>query len=159
MSQDGNRLEQRLQITLELLRGQSTMTLSTCDEAGWAQATPLFYYVDDGLTLYWFSAAKSAHSKHVLREPRVAAAVFVPTEYWKEIRGVQMRGHVSVVTGAMRRKITALYRERFGLGTMFRLIMPRSLLFRFQPTWIRYLDNAKGIGHKFEVSLAERTTA
>jgi uncharacterized protein YhbP (UPF0306 family) len=129
------------------------MTLSTCDDAGWPQATPLFYYVDDDLDLYWFSSMRSAHSKHVVREPRVAVTVFKPTEHWQDICGVQMRGDVVDVSGPTRKKITALYCERFQLGAVFGLTITRSRLFRFRPSWIRYLDNAKGLGFKFEVTL------
>jgi uncharacterized protein len=129
------------------------MTLSTSDDAGWPQATPLFYYVDDELGLYWFSSARSAHSKDVAREPRVAVAVFKPTQHWQEICGVQMRGTASEISGPKRKAITALYRERFNLGTLFGLTITRSRLFRFQPSWFRYLDNAQGMGFKFEVAL------
>ena len=156
MSQDDNRLEPRLRVVLALLRGQSTMMLSTCDDAGWPQATPLFYYVDDDLGLYWYSAAHSAHSKHVSREGRAAVAVSVPTEHWREICGVQMRGEVSVITGQARNTINGLFCGRFDLGATFRLIMTQSRLFRFQPSWIRYLDNTKGLGYKFEINLPGR---
>lgn len=158
MNGEDDHVEPRLRLVLALLRSQSTMMLSTCDDAGWPQATPLFYYVDDDLGLYWFSAAHSAHSRHVLREPRVAVAVSVPTEHWREIRGVQMRGEVSVITGQTRNTIKALYFGRFDLGAMFRLAMAQSLLFRFQPSWIRYLDNSKGVGYKFEITLPARTS-
>ena len=157
LTQDDNPLEPRLRIVLALLRSQSTMMLSTCDDAGWPQATPLFYYVDDDLGLHWFSADHSAHSKHILRERRVAVAVSVPTEHWREIRGVQMRGDVSVITGQARKTISGLFCARFDLGAMFRLVMMQSRLFQFQPAWIRYLDNTKGLGYKFEVNLPGQT--
>jgi uncharacterized protein len=148
-----DQFEPRLRLATELLRSQSTMILSTCDDAGWPQATPLFYYVDDDLGLHWFSSPRSAHSKHVGREPRVAVAVFKPTGHWQEICGVQMRGDAVEISGPMRKTITALYRERFQLGAIFGLTITRSRLFRFRPSWIRYLDNARGLGFKFEVTL------
>lgn len=159
LNQGDGRMELRLGVVLALLRSQSTMMLSTCDDAGWPQATPLFYYVDDDLGLCWFSAAHSAHSKHILRERRVAVAVSVPTEDWRQIRGVQMRGEVSVVSGKARGTIDGLFCARFDLGATFRLIMTQSRLFRFQPSWIRYLDNTKRPGYKFEINLPGRTNA
>jgi len=144
---------------LALLRGQSTLTLATCDDAGWPQATPLFYYVDDDLGLYWFSAEHSAHSRHIARDPRVAVAVSVPTEHWREIRGVQMRGEVCVVSGPERQTIKALYCGRFDLGAAFRLVMMQSTMFRFQPSWVRYLDNTRGLGYKFEISVPDRAAS
>lgn len=153
MSADDHSPELRLQLVAAFLRSHSTMMLSTCDADGWPQVTPLFYYVGDDLGLYWFSSRRSAHSRQVVREPRVAVAVSNATEHWQEIRGVQMRGEALVVSGEIRKKIAAQYRDRFHLGAMFSLVMAQSSLFRFQPSWIRYLDNAKGMGYKFEVTL------
>jgi uncharacterized protein len=143
----------RIEQVAALLRSQSTLTLSTCGEDGWPQATPLFYYLDDDLTLYWFSSPRSAHSRQVLRERRGAVAVCRPTEDWREIRGVQMRGDVSVITGPMRKRITTLYCERFRLGPAFGLMIMKHRLFGFRPAWIRYLDNGEGLGYKFEIAL------
>ena len=113
MRKDDQGQESRLQLVAALLRSQSTLTLSTCDEDGWPHATPLFYHLHDDMRLYWFSSPRSAHSRHVLREPRVAVAVSRQTEQWREIRGVQMRGEVSVVAGRMRKTVTTAYCERF----------------------------------------------
>ena len=153
MTEEGREQESRLQLVVALLRAQSTLTLSTCDDDGWPQATPLFYHLHDDLRLYWFSSSRSAHSRHVLREPRVAVSVSWPTEQWREIRGVQMRGEVSIIAGQMRKKVTAAYCDRFHLGSMFGLAIMKSRLFGFQPSWIRYVDNAKGLGYKFEFDL------
>jgi uncharacterized protein len=156
---DDRSVEARVKIALELLRSQSTMTLSTCDDGGWPQATPLFYYVDDVVGLHWFSSAHSAHSRHIARDPHVGVAVFVPTEHWRAIRGVQMRGEVSLVTGEARRTVRALFCERFELGATFRLAMMQSRLFRFTPSWIRYIDNARGVGYRFEITLPGQAAA
>lgn len=153
MREDDQGQESRLQLVAALLRSQSTLTLSTCDEDGWPHATPLFYHLHDDMRLYWFSSPQSVHSRHISREPRVAVAVSRPTEQWREIRGVQMHGDVTVVAGQMRKTVTASYCERFHLGAMFGLAIMKSRLFGFQPSWIRYLDNAKGLGYKFEITL------
>ncbi len=159
MSFDDHSTESRLEIALGLLRSQSTMTLSTCDDDGWPQATPLFYYVDDDLGLHWFSSARSAHSRHIARDPHVAVAVYAPTEHWREIRGLQMRGEVSTVSDRTRKTIRTLFCRRFALGAGFRVALMRSRLFRFRPSWIRYIDNARGMGCKFEVILPKPATA
>jgi len=57
------------------------------------------------------------------------------------------------VRRARRRPIAELYTERFQLGTLFQLGISRSTLFCFRPSWIRYIDNSKRFGYKFEISL------
>jgi uncharacterized protein len=153
LNSGGDRLDPRLPEVAELLRSQSTMTLSTCDDAGWPQSAPVFYYAGDDLDLYWFSSLRSAHSKSLMRDRRVAVSVFRPTDAWQEICGAQMRGEAVEIGGPARRAIVPLYRERFRLGAGFSLTISRSRLFCFRPSWIRYLDNAKGLGFKFEVTL------
>jgi uncharacterized protein YhbP (UPF0306 family) len=143
-----------LQAVDELLRSQSTMVLSTCDGAGQAHATPLFYLSGAELELYWFSSRTSLHSRNVEVVPEVSAAIHVPTERWQEIRGVLMRGSVERVTNRLRRKeISREYRERFQLGDLFGVAMARSSLYVLRPRWIRYLDNTRHFGFKFETDL------
>lgn len=137
------------------LRSQNTMTLSTCDESGWPQATPLFYIVDEDMRLYWVSSLSSAHSHQLAREPRAAVSIYRPTDDWKKICGVQMRGDVTRVVPKQKRKtITDVYCSRFNLGIFFRPIISRSALFYFIPSWIRYIDNERQFGYKFELILS-----
>jgi len=121
----------------------------------------LFYLAvhlgNDALRLYWFSSPRSRHSRNLKRNPAAAVTVYWPTEQWREIRGVQMRGSVSLVTDPARRSsIAAAYNIRFKLGTEFRAVQARSRLYEFQPSWIRYLDNSIRFGYKFEFSPAAR---
>jgi uncharacterized protein YhbP (UPF0306 family) len=136
-----------------LLRSQSTLTLSTADGGGQPHATPLFYLIGSDCDLYWFSSPASVHSCNVAGNPEAACAVFAATANWKEICGVQMHGVVGKVADrTLRREISAAYRERFHLGNMFRLAMAKSALYRFHPYWIRYLDNTRRFGFKFEMT-------
>jgi len=67
-----------------------------------------------------------------------------------------MKGSVSEVTNReLRREITALYRQRFSLGRLFRPAMLRAGLFRFTPFRLRYTDNSHRFGFKFELQLGE----
>lgn len=137
-----------------LLRGQSTLVLSTVNPDGTPHAAPLFYLVGGHLELYWFSSASSQHSQNLSRGGTVSVAVYVATECWKEIRGVQATGTPERITDhKMRKEITRLYCERFHLGQIFRLAFARSLLYVFRPSWIRYIDNSKRFGFRSEVSL------
>jgi len=138
-----------------LLRQGSTLALATVDEQGLACVAPLFYLVDEDLNLYWLSSEKSEHSRNLLREPRVAGTVYAETDQWKQIRGVQMRGIASAVTETARRKILVdRYCQRFQLGKVFQLVIRRSTLYVFQPTFFRMIDNPASFASGFELTRA-----
>ena len=46
--------------------------------------------------------------------------------------------------------------ERFGLNEVLRAAMTRSRLYVFEPNWVRYIDNSRRFGYKFEVRIAPR---
>jgi len=142
----------QLELVARLLRQQTTLTLATTGEDGAACATPLFYLADEELSLYWLSSASSQHSLNLKRMPQAAAAVYGNAASWREIRGVQMRGAVSIVAEPERRQLLVkAYCERFKLGVLFRPAIRRSALHMFQPEFFRYIDNGRGLGAKFEL--------
>ena len=146
--------QKRLELIGALLRGQSTLSLATVDAQGMACVAPLFYIADEDLTLYWLSSPSSEHSVNLLREPRAAATVYRDTDNWKKICGVQMRGVVTQVVYTEERKLLVdRYCQRFQLGTVLRLAISQSTLYAFRPAWIRYIDNARHFGYKFETTL------
>jgi uncharacterized protein YhbP (UPF0306 family) len=133
------------------LKGQSTLALATTGADGSPQVAPLFYHCGDDLRLYWFSSTSSDHSKNAEKNSAAAVAVYLPTDRWHEIRGVQMRGKVSVVADGERRgSIQKQYTERFRLGTVFEALIARTTLYEFLPAWVRYIDNSKHVGYKVE---------
>ena len=139
------------------LKSHGTLTLSTADEDGAPQSAPLFYLADEQLRLYWLSSASSRHSRNLKQRPGVAVSVYSATEDWKDIRGVQMRGAVAVVASrSERREIIESYCARFRLDAQMNTAIARSRLYRFQPEWIRYLDNSKRFGYKFELTMGPR---
>lgn len=137
------------------LKSQSTLALATLASDGSPRVTPLFYLPEDDLRVYWFSSAASEHSRSLRRNPAAAVTVYRPTERWREIRGVQMRGTASAIGDRkLRRVIAESYAERFGLGKFLEAGMARSRLYVFQPSWIRYIDNSRRFGYRFEVRIA-----
>jgi hypothetical protein len=136
-----------------LLRAQKTLALATVGEQGEPCIAPLFYIAGQDLSLFWLSSPTSLHSRNLARSPRAAATVYRHAEKWKEIRGVQMRGSVTVITDPARRKpLIEIYCERFQLGAVFRLAIGQCDLYEFRPDFFRYLDNSKHFGYKFEFS-------
>ena len=122
----------------KLLNAQSTLALATRGADGAPYVAPLFYVADEENRLYWFSSARSAHSRNLKRDPRAAVTVYAATFEWKEIRGVQMRGTAQVVKNP---EVRRAYVARFRLGKVWQVAMARSRLYCFEPSWIRYIDN------------------
>jgi len=148
-----NKPQQHLEQVAALLREQTTFSLATTGEDGEPCVAPLFYMVGEELSLYWLSSPSSRHSRNLLKTPRAAAAVYGSAASWQEIRGVQMRGAVSIITEPKRRTaLVKAYCERFQLGSVFRLAIRRSTLFVLQPDFIRFIDNARGFGSNVELA-------
>lgn len=143
-----------LEMVTAFLESHSTLTLATISDQRVPHAAPLFYLLHEGLQLYWVSSPSSMHSLNLANSVDVSVAVYSATDRWKEIRGVQMQGKVQLVTNPRERKaVLRAYVDRFHLGTIFRLAISGSNLYKFMPFWIRYLDNSKRFGFKREIVL------
>jgi uncharacterized protein YhbP (UPF0306 family) len=148
-----DKIEKQLERIALLLGEQTTLSLATSGADGQPCVAPLFYLVDEELDLYWFSSPSSLHSRNLLRMPRAAATVYCVAQNWRGIRGVQMRGAVSVITEPERRAVlTARYGARFNLGRVLRMAVRQSVLHVLQPEFFRYLDNSRGFQSKIELS-------
>ena len=144
------------------LAGQSTLALGTVGVANRPQVAPLFFVhvfaANGALRVYWLSDPSSRHSANLSALPEAAVAVYAPVWEWREIRGVQMEGHaVPVHDVAEREHVLALYRAKFPFVTAvtFAVLVRRATLYALRVTWLRWLDNAQGFGHKREFRLPE----
>lgn len=142
----------QLELVDALLRKQTTLSLATTGGDGEPLVAPLFYIADAELSLYWQSSVGSRHSLNLARSPRAAATVYRDVSGWRQIRGVQMTGSAARVTDPRRRAaLIEAYCERFKLGRVLRLAARQSTLYAFTPEFVRYIDNAKGFGGRFEL--------
>jgi uncharacterized protein YhbP (UPF0306 family) len=148
--------QKQLETIAALLREQNTLALSTADEQGQPCVAPLYYIADDELNLSWLSSESSLHSENLRRAPIAAVAIYRPTENWKEIRGVQLRGPVTVISDTTRRRaLIKAYCKRFQLGAIFKPGISRCSLYALRPVFLRYIDNSKVFGHSFEIVVTE----
>jgi hypothetical protein len=145
-----------LETIAALLREESTLALATTDERGHPCVAPLFYIADEELTLFWLSSQSSLHSQNLKRTPMAAVTIYRHTENWKEIRGVQLRGSVTVIADPGRRRaLIETYCERFQLGVLFTAAISQCSLYALRPVYFRYIDNSRVFGHKFEIALED----
>jgi uncharacterized protein YhbP (UPF0306 family) len=152
------RTQKRIAAVYAFLCEQSTCVLSSAGKGGALHATPLFYLPEKDLDLFWLSSKSSRHSEDVAGRIDASMAIFAPTFAWKDIVGVQMEGTCSVVEGAERKPRLKAYSERFHLGTVFSIALRQSTLYRFHPRWVRYTDNRKRFGYRFEIDLADASS-
>lgn len=135
-----------------LLREGNTLSLATVNETGEPCVAPLFYIVDEELCLFWLSSETSLHSVNLKSVPRAAITIYRHAVSWKDIRGVQMRGSVTVITDTkLRRTIIKTYCQRFQLKAIFRMAISRCALYKFRPDFIRYIDNSESFAAKVEL--------
>jgi len=148
--------QKQLETITALLREQNTLALATIDEKGQPCVAPLFYIADEELTLYWLSSETSLHTRNLKHASSAAATIYRPTENWKEICGVQLHGHVTVIADPTRRSAwIKAYSERFQLGAIFKAAISQCSLYALRPVFFRYIDNSKVFGHRFEIALEE----
>ncbi len=145
----------------------NTMTLATCGSDGpWAAA--VFYAHDAGLTLYFKSDPKTRHMQDLAVLPELAATIHNDGQDWKSLRGLQISGSCSEVSGHDFPRADRCYIEKFPfLATVMehsadaeeRILADRlknTPFFQLRPHWIRLIDNARGFGHKTEIRLKQR---
>ena len=147
-------MDEKLNKIQRLLDSETTLTLSTADASFTPHSSPLFFVRGAQLQLYWFSSRRTIHSRNCARNPSASVAVYRHAATWREIRGVQMQGTVSVVAASpLRSELAGRYAERFQLSSALRLVMRHSTMYCFYPRWVRYVDNARRFGYKFELEI------
>ena len=145
-----------------MLESHSTLTLATSDGEGTWAAT-VFYASDADFNLYFVSDYRTQHARDAAAKPECAGAINADVDDWLSVKGLQLRGEVTVLDGLARANALRIYLSRFaGVKALFE--KPRdeneetiaqrlkaANLYRLRPSWIRLIDNSRWFGYKFEV--------
>ena len=145
----------------ELVAEITTLTLATMnDDTPWAAT--VFFAADGKFNLYFVSDHRTRHGRDVEINNNVAATINPDCRDWNEIKGLQLRGTISVVKGVGRAKALALYLKKFPqVDQLFRnpqdaqeeTIAQRlksANIYKITPAMIRVIDNARGFGQRDE---------
>lgn len=135
---------------LEILEETHSCTLATMDPDGSPRATPMFFAFDDQLRVYFLSDPNTAHVANLLRDERVAMGFYPDVSGWKDIRGLQMKGTATVLSPDDLDQAWEVYQARFPFLSEIPEAVEVSVLYRFQPSWVRIIDNRRGFA--FQVS-------
>ena len=84
------------QIAKDIIKNNIYLTLATTDgNLPWS--APLFYCVDDKYNFYYISQMDSLHIKHILKNPKVAFAIFDSQAPEGQGNGVQVSGKAVLI--------------------------------------------------------------
>jgi len=147
-----------------MLEAHNTLTLATCEDgAPWAAS--LFFASDKNLNLFFVSDYRTRHARHVEECSTAVAAINADCARWDEVRGLQIKGSVTIVTGLDRVNALRHYLAKFhDVKALFeapasddeRTIAERlkaANMYRLAPSWIRMIDNGRRFGFKVEYDL------
>lgn len=145
---------------LRLLKNAKTMVLAVQgDDSPWA--APVYYlFAPPGI--YFFSSPRSKHIRALSNCSRTAGAIFVESDQWQDIQGLQMTGHVEQVQGTARRlSITTRFMAKFPVArqmlatgsTPLAGLDARVGLYVFWPSEVYCTSNRSGFGRRVPVEL------
>lgn len=137
----------------QFLAAHTTLTLATLAEDGRPQAAPIFYAETDDMSLIFISEPKVRHSRNVARDGRVAAAIYADGQQWQTIRGVQLEGICTALSGEAAAAAQAVYLAKYpfiAADSMLAGLLPRVTFYKISSTWLRLIDNSRGFGYKEE---------
>lgn len=151
-------------LALALIGDRRTMVLSTrAADNPWAAPV---YYVYSAPGFYFYSSPRARHIEQGLSSLRAAAAIFIDSDRWEDIQGVQMAGVIEAVTQlAEQLKIGARFLWKFPFARPFLQSGPpeaggaprvgdKVRLYQFLPHEVYYTNNRLGFGRRIPVTLA-----
>jgi uncharacterized protein YhbP (UPF0306 family) len=148
----------------DLTEKEYTMTLSTAlRDTPWAAPV---YYVNLGFHFYFFSDPGSRHIQESQTANQAAATIFHQSNTWRDIRGVQMSGRITLLwPGLESLKALRAYLKKFPFTAEFfgsgdKLNLEgfskrfRVRLYCFRPNLVYYLDNRIRFSFRERVSFS-----
>lgn len=147
---------------LAYLRNHNVMTLATTGKMElWAAAV---FYVNDGFILYFLSASTTRHSQNIADHSGVAATIQedcrVRLEDWSTIKGIQLEGKATQISGAERARAIARYGLKYPIvGRLDQApaeivkAMSEVAWYKVVPERLYFIDNSRGLGYREEITL------
>ncbi|MBI5029800.1 MAG: pyridoxamine 5'-phosphate oxidase family protein [Chloroflexi bacterium] len=142
---------------LAYLAAHNTLTLATSHEnQPWANA---IFYANDGFTVYFVSDPKTRHADHLKQNANIAGTIQDEQKDWRLIQGIQLEGHCEEITDPIESaKALAVYAAKFPFidnlihaPKEIASAMAKARWHKINLTWIRLIDNTRGMGFKEEI--------
>ena len=148
---------------LAYMQAHNTMTLATSSgDVPWAATV---FYASNDLHLYFFSAPDSRHCQNLAANARVAVTIQEDYHDWRQIKGIQLEGAVTLVDGVLEKaKAMAVYARKYpgviklftdpGSGGFYKAFL-KVKFYCVAPQRVFYIDNEKGFGKRQELPVSE----
>jgi len=152
---NGGALRERVQA---YLAAHHVLTLATDGADGpWAAAV---FYAHEGWALYFLSAPATRHARNIARSARVSATIQEDYSDWRDIKGVQLEGTATRLSGGEEERIRSLYAAKFPFLRQ-RTEAPAAIVaalkkvgwYRLSPQRVYFIDNSVAFGHRDEIDL------
>lgn len=142
----------------EYLRSHNVATLATSNgEDVWAAAV---FYVCDGDIIYFLSSPNSRHCLNLAQNPRVAVTIQEDYSDWLDIKGVQIEGVASEISGAEEELARSLYGKKFPIVGKLAQAPAAIVKALAKVSWYKiilhrlyFIDNSVSLGHRDEIDL------
>lgn len=140
------------------LEKHNVATLATSDGVyPWAAAV---FYACDGCILYFLSSPTSRHTRNLAQNPHVALTIQEDYSDWLDIKGIQIEGIASEISGEEEQRARTLYGRKFpviGLLAQAPAAIVKALAkvrwYKIVPHKIYFIDNSLGLGNRDEIEL------
>ena len=140
------------------LAAHHVLTLATCGTDGpWAAAV---FYAHEGWTLYFLSIPASRHARNIAHSARVSAAIQENYSDWREIKGVQLEGTATRLSGGEEERVRSLYAAKFPFlgqqadaAAAIVAALKKVGWYRLSPQRVYFIDNSVAFGHRDEIDL------
>jgi len=140
---------------LAYLGAHNVMSLATVGPDGpWSAA---LFYASEGFTLYFLSGSTTRHTRNLLADARASATIQQDYRDWREIKGLQLEGRVERLPEPEKARVVKLYADKFPVTRPdqappeIAAALARIGWYRFVPSRVLFIDNARGLGHRQEV--------
>lgn len=135
-----------------------TASLATVDDHGRPHAANIQYAHDPRHCLYFVSSPESDHSRHIARRPDIALTIYAHNDKPESIHGLQLHGRCQAIEDDPARwnQVWEIYTAKFSFIRslpQMRKMIEAQRFYCVHPTWMRWIDNRRGFGWKFETTI------
>ncbi|HIJ86071.1 MAG TPA: pyridoxamine 5'-phosphate oxidase [Desulfuromonadales bacterium] len=140
------------------LQMHNVATLATSDgRSPWAAAV---FYASEGHILYFLSSPSSRHSLNLAQNPQVAVTIQEDYSDWLDIKGIQIEGVASEISGDEEQRARTLYGRKFpviGMVAQAPAAIVKALAkvrwYKIVPQRMYFIDNSLGLGNRDEIAI------
>jgi uncharacterized protein YhbP (UPF0306 family) len=133
----------------------NVMGLATLDEDG-PHSAPVFYALsEDGNKILFMSKTTSEHSRHVLKNARASACIFLDSKNVRLLHGVQITGVVESPVGKNQKEYREVYCRTYPHARLAKFVGRSYRVYALSIEKAKLIDNRLGFGKSFKWDLRQ----